>query len=146
MQNYIGVKLVGAEPMTRGDYNTKRVRTAPADKNPADEGYCVCYPDGYTSWCPKEQFEKANRKTDGMSFGHAIESARLGLKIARAGWNGRGIFVMLNTPSDRSKMTQEYLYIDTTGLQTDNEAAPRCCVPWLASQTDMLADDWQLVE
>jgi len=39
-------------------------------------------------------------------------------------------------------MTSPYIFIDTTGLQTENEAAPKSLVPWLASQTDMLADDW----
>lgn len=39
-------------------------------------------------------------------------------------------------------MTHDYIYIDTTGLQTDNPDAPKDRVPWLASQTDMLAEDW----
>ena len=43
-------------------------------------------------------------------------------------------------------MTSPYIFIDTTGLQTDNPHAPRSRVPWLASQTDMLAEDWQVVE
>ena len=42
-------------------------------------------------------------------------------------------------------MTHPYIYIDTTGLQTDNPDAPKNRVPWLASQTDMLADDWEIV-
>lgn len=43
-------------------------------------------------------------------------------------------------------MTLPYIYIVTNGLITDNPAAPKGVVPWLAPQTDMLAEDWQVVE
>lgn len=67
-------------------------------------------------------------------------------KVYREGWNGKGIFLELQFPERNSKMTSPYIFIDTTGLQTDNRAAPKSRVPWLASQTDMLATDWQIVE
>jgi hypothetical protein len=77
-----------------------------------------------------------------MDFGKALHKLKAGRKVARKGWNGRGIFIELQVPDENSKMTSPYIFIDTTGLQTDNEAAPKGLVPWLASQTDMLADDW----
>ena len=77
-----------------------------------------------------------------MNFGEAIESMKLGSKCVREGWNGKGIFIALQVPDANSKMTSPYIFIDTTGLQTDNPAAPKSRVPWLASQTDMLAEDW----
>jgi len=77
-----------------------------------------------------------------MNFGDAIHELKAGRRVAREGWNGKGIFIELQTPDEHSKMTGPYIYIDTTGLQTDNEAAPKSLVPWLASQTDMLAEDW----
>lgn len=77
-----------------------------------------------------------------MSFGRALEVLRKGGKVARKGWNGKGIFIELQKPDEHSKMTHPYIFIDTTGLQTDNPSAPKDCVPWLASQTDMLAIDW----
>lgn len=58
-KEYIGVKLLKAEPMTRGEYNKKRGWTIPKDENPKDEGYIVQYDTGYVSWSPKEDFEKA---------------------------------------------------------------------------------------
>ena len=70
---------------------------------------------------------------------------KVGSSVAREGWNGKGIFIKLQKPDGNSKMTSPYIYIDTTGLQTDNVKAPKSLVPWLASQTDMLAEDWQLV-
>lgn len=80
-----------------------------------------------------------------MNFGQAIEQLKQGNRCARGGWNGKGIFIELQVPDAHSKMTSPYIFIDTTGLQTDNALAPKSRVPWLASQTDMLAEDWQLV-
>jgi len=77
-----------------------------------------------------------------FSFSEALNILKKGGRLARAGWNGKGIFIELQTPDENSKMTSPYIYIDTTGLQTDNVDAPKSLVPWLASQTDMLAEDW----
>lgn len=78
-----------------------------------------------------------------MDFGEAIRGLKKGKRMARKGWNGKGIFIELQTPDAHSKMTHPYIYINTTGLQTDNPDAPKTLVPWLASQTDMLAEDWE---
>lgn len=75
-------------------------------------------------------------------FGFALKSLREGLVAARLGWNGKGIFIALQTPDEHSKMTHPYIYIDTTGLQTENPDAPKNRVPWAPSQTDLLATDW----
>jgi hypothetical protein len=80
-----------------------------------------------------------------MNFSQALESLKLGSKLARSGWNGKGIFIKLQVPDSHSKMTHPYIYIDTTGLCSDNPDTPRSLVPWLASQTDLLADDWSIV-
>ena len=66
---------------------------------------------------------------------------QVGHKVARKGWNGKGIFIQLQIPDENSKMTQPYIYIDSTELITDNPKAPLGRVPWFASQTDMLATD-----
>ncbi|PZL78238.1 DUF2829 domain-containing protein [Enterococcus plantarum] len=81
-----------------------------------------------------------------MNFGKAIEKLKSSKKVARKGWNGKGIFIELQVPDEYSKMTHPYIYIDTTELVTDNPDAPKDRVPWLASQTDMLAEDWEVVE
>jgi len=99
MQEYIGTKLVNGIPMTRLEYNNFRKWALPEDENGADEGYLVEYLDGgepnttqyegYVSWSPKVQFENAYRVTNGMPFGLAIEAMKKGMKVARAGWNGK---------------------------------------------------------
>ena len=73
-----------------------------------------------------------------VDFGEALKALKAGKKVARKGWNGKGIFVMLQVPDEHSKMTRPYLYIDTTGLQTNNPDAPptktASSCPVLASQ------------
>ena len=55
------------------------------------EGYEVTYEDGFKSWSPKSVFDAAYRPTHGLTFGLAIEALKKGFKVARAGWNGKGM-------------------------------------------------------
>ena len=161
-QKYIGTKLINAEPMTRAEYNVFRGWELPADENGADEGYLVEYLDGgkpnttthagYVSWSPKEQFDNAYRKTTGMSFGLAVEAVKKGRKVARAGWNGKGMFLFL-VPGSTFKVNRAPLlgiYPEGTEINyhahIDMKTADDKVVPWLASQTDVLADDWYIVD
>ena len=84
--------------------------------------------------------------TERFDFGVALKKLKEGKKCRRSGWNGKGIFIELQRPDEHSKMTHPYIFIDTTGLQTDNPDAPKDRVPWLASQTDMLAEDWECID
>ena len=81
-----------------------------------------------------------------MNFGKALEALKEGKKVARKGWNGKGIYLELQNPDAHSKMTLPYIYIVTTSLITDNPDAPKGVVPWLASQTDMSAEDWIILD
>jgi len=60
-----------------------------------------------------------------------------GKKLARKGWNGKEMYLELQRPDENSKMTLPYIYMKTA--QGD-------LIPWLCSQTDMLAGDWMVVE
>ncbi len=68
-----------------------------------------------------------------MNFGEALEKLKSGDLVARSGWNGKNQWLGLQRPDAHSKMTLPYIFITT--VQGDR-------VPWLASQTDLLADDW----
>ncbi len=118
--------------MTREYYGTKKV-TAWLDTKDGQAGYGVKYADGYISWSPADVFEAAYQPLDALSFGHAVEALKAGERVARAGWNGKGMYLELQTPTDLSKMTLPYIFMKT--VQND-------LVPWLASQTDILANDW----
>lgn len=161
MQLHIGTKQVTATPMTRGHYNAYRDWTLPADENGADEGYLVEYLDGgkpnhpghggYISWSPKAQFDAAYRPTTGMSFGLAIEALKAGHRVARAGWNGKGMWLFLIQGSNDIAKLHGYGFGEMLGEPTFRDAifmktVDNQLVPWTASQSDCLADDWQIVE
>jgi hypothetical protein len=59
--------------------------------------------------------------------------------IQREGWNGAGLLVKLQRPADMSDMSLPYLYIE---YPLTSKTTPGAKCPWLASQTDILADDW----
>ena len=159
-KQYNRCHIVEATPMTRGDYNKYRGWEIPANENPTDEGYHVVYPDGYESWCPKAQFEAAGRPIDGMTFGQAIEAMKRGKKVARRGWNGKGMWLCIpfcDGPKDIAatdiwgKPNAEYAEqnggtVKVTPYVTMKAADGTIVMGWLASQTDMLSDDWVIVE
>ena len=145
-KKYVGTKQIEAVPMTRGEYNRYRGWTIPADENPEDEGYLVKYNDGYISWSPKKQFEEAYRESGSMNFGHALEMLKLGYRVARTGWNGKDMFIFLAKGEDlTSCICGENMpsCVDCICMKTADD---KICIGWLASQTDMLAEDWEVVE
>ena len=83
-----------------------------------------------------------------MNFGQAIEALKQGLRVARQGWNGKGLSLSLQVPDKHSKMTLPYIYMEYPSVPA-SENAPlnhiNAKVPWLASQTDMLSEDWFIV-
>lgn len=78
-----------------------------------------------------------------MNFSQALDSLKAGCKVCRSGWNGKGLWLELQLPDENSKMTLPYVYIN---YPNDAKTTPGARVPWLASQTDLLADDWEIVE
>lgn len=152
MKDYSGVKVVAAEPMSRGEYNAYRGWKIPSDENPADEGYHIRYSDGYESWCPKKQFNEGYRRCDNMTFGIAIEALKKGKKVARAGWNGKRMFLYYVPVGAYAPCTEiAASLVNENGLVEYGayiamKTAQGNVVPWLASQTDMLAEDWIIIE
>lgn len=159
MKRYIGTKLINAKPMTRKAYNDFRGWTLPADENGADEGYLVEYVDGgkdntdhyagYVSWSPADVFDRAYRPCEGIPFGLAIEALVHGQRVARSGWNGKSMWLVLVEGYDYNPKTDNsavhalgFEKLPWIGMKT----ADSKFVPWLASQTDILSDDWRIVE
>lgn len=151
MKTYIGTKLVRAEPMNRQQYNDFRGWQLPSDEDGSDEGFLVEYLDGgnpnttthkgYVSWSPKEQFKNAYRQTNGLTFGLAIEAMKLGIKVCREGWNGKGLWLEYHA----SRGNIDLPYIELIYPVPGNGSLPYpdgARVPWTPSQTDVLADDW----
>lgn len=163
MDRFIGTKVINAKPMTRQEYNDFRGWELPADENGDDQGYLVEYVDGgkanttayagYVSWSPADVFNRAYHKAINMTFGQALEALKARQKVARAGWNGKGMWLSYVSKgsydvgigaigADPYDLTTAPKRLPWIGMKTaDNKF-----VPWLASQTDMLAEDWAIVE
>ncbi|HAT3959689.1 TPA: DUF2829 domain-containing protein [Citrobacter freundii] len=127
---------------------------------------------GYVSWIPKDVFERTYVQNEAMPFGLALELCKQGYRIARIGWNGKGQYLQLidpaaahinecpvdpQNPEQFKQMVLERpgrfnalfsvndnnLYAPGTmrpwiGIKTaDNQF-----MPWVASQSDMLCNDW----
>jgi len=86
---------------------------------------------------------------DGVSFGVALDMLLAGLKVRRRGWNGRGMFLFLVPGSTFKVNRPPLLGIYPPGTVVDYQphidmvTAQGTVVPWLASQTDILATDWE---
>lgn len=120
--------------------------------------YLVRYADGYMSLSPARAFEECyhsiNEDVDadrGLTFSDALEIIKHGGRVARAGWNGKGMFLFL-VPGSTFKVNRPPLlgiYPEGTEINyhghIDMKTAQGYVVPWLASQADMLADDWEIV-
>lgn len=169
MKPYIGTKLVNAQPMNRADYNLLRGWELPADENGADEGYLVEYIEGgkanaehyagYVSWSPADVFLRAYGPVTGMTFGAALDALKAGLRVARSGWNGKGMWLSLSGGMEpREVMAANFWSLNNARYASEQGGAARVlpCITmktaageilmgWLASQSDMLSEDWEVV-
>ncbi len=154
-RSYIGVKQVSAVPMTAGEAVDKGYRVGQNGSviPPTTQGYEVIYEDGYKSWSPKDVFDKAYRCTEGMTFGLAIEMLKAGECVTRKGWNGKGMFLWLKpaatVKSEWCKDPMLKFLADSNGGEIEalgticmKTADGKVLTGWLASQTDMLSEDW----
>ena len=90
-----------------------------------------------------QEIEDKKARTMNMDFQYALTALKEGLAVRRSGWNGKDMGLKLQTPGANSKMSLPYIYIEyPVGHPVYPEGA-RC--PWLASQTDLLSDDWEIV-
>lgn len=132
--------------MTHRYIGTKEIVAWRQEKD-GQPGYAVKYADGYTSWSPRDIFEAAYRVTEGpaqfLTFGDAVHFLKQGKRVARHGWNGKGMWLEIQRPDAHSKMTLPYLYLN---YPNDSANTPGARVPWLASQTDVLCEDWVVLE
>ena len=172
MKKYIGVKIVEAAPMNllafQKEFNRNVGYQGITDDSGDCEGYLVSYPQPdnqpspYQAWSPKGIFEDAYRMTDGLTFGLAIEALKKGLKVARKGWNGAGQWVVAMPPlflppnnSDGQGAKVNERTAKHIGVGTPMDCQPYFVLwtaqqkwqpGWIPSTSDLLADDWTVVE
>lgn len=95
-------------------------------------------PSNRTPQCGKINCVPPTSENENLSFSSALTLAKeQKLKIERAGWNGKNMYIQIQWPDENSKMTLPYFFMFTA---CGNH------VPWLASQTDILADDWRVCD
>ena len=168
MKKYLGTKVINAKPMSRQAYNDLRGWLLPADEDGTDAGFLVEYTDGgkanhpdfegYVSWSPADVFANAYRETAGLTFGAAIEALKVGQRVARAGWNGKSMWLALSCGATREVHAENFwsphnaAHAVSQGGRakvlpsiTMKTATGEILMGWLASQTDMLAEDWSVV-
>ena len=79
-------------------------------------------------------------------FAWALRKLKSRKRVYRSGWNGVGMWLEMQVPDANSKMTLPYIYIEYP-VNPKHHAYPNGCrVPWLASQTDLLSEDWDELE
>lgn len=93
-----------------------------------------------------------------MDFGDAIRAMKAGAKVARGGWNGKGMFISLSKgtaalPADQFWNPHNKAFAEANGgtaevlpTVTMKTADGKILMGWLASQTDMLSEDWQIID
>ena len=157
---FFGSSIVTAIGMNRAEYNDYRGWQLPENENGSDDGFLVVDPsgpknddrhDGYIQWLPVEVFHNRYRTRCDMNFGDALAALKLGHRVARAGWNGKDMFLFLVQGSTFKVNRPPLLGIYEEGTEInyhahiDMRTATGEIVPWLASQSDMLANDWQTI-
>jgi len=87
-----------------------------------------------------------------MNFGEALKALKSGLLVQRSGWNGIDMYLYLVQRSEFEVNRQPLLNIMGRGTvvkyraHIDMKTADGSCVPWLASQSDLLDEDWMLYQ
>lgn len=142
---YIGTKRVTATPMTRLAYNEHRGWKLPEDENGADDGFLVQYENGYITWSPRDVFEESYRPNTAMTFGLAVEALKMGKRVTRPSWNGKGMWLVMVGVGHYD------VGIKTLGESRGDLApwigmntAQGLFTPWAPAQSDVLAEDWQM--
>lgn len=146
MEKYIGTKIIHAEPEYAKPVGELDYRAL---------GYKVVYEDGYTSWSPKDVFEKAYHRINAMNFGQALEMLKLGEHLARKGWNGKGMFVVYQKGYPQgipcNKQTAEAWGMNEGDNFVCNPYLQIKCADgshsmWVPSINDCLSEDWEIVD
>lgn len=185
MKQYTGTKTVKAKITTRGEYVAYQGWELPAHGDPNEEIYMVEYAvehdtkpnhpnhEGYLTMSPKTVFEKYYRENGNLTFGHAVDyGLKLGKRIARRGWNGKGMFIFMQVPAeissdivphmqslpqpikDEFKLRQEQSSSENLkehlSIRYKNQIAmvypDNTIYGWVASPSDVLEEDWVILD
>ena len=174
LEMFMGTKTIHAGMISKQEYCDYKGWKVPDNEDPNEIGYLVAYSDDYVSWSPAVPFQEAYRTNGNLTFGHAIEAAKKGKRIAREGWNGKKMFVFIR-PHDNIDITvlpnikslpqevKDYMVQDFANGETHFASGnpiqvhftPYFCLKdpqgnisnrWNASTPDILAEDWMIID
>ncbi len=143
-----GHEVIGVAQVLDAKNDVEEIGNSVAYENAVNELWKL---EGYLL---KQKIYNGNIKTSNMNFGQAISDMKKGKKVARSGWNGKGMFIYY-VPANKYPMSGNTLetmkgiypddlvpYQEYTAMKTVDNTV----VPWLCSQSDMYAEDWGIVE
>lgn len=116
-----------------------------------EEGYSYDGGNGYPVFMPKEEFEKEFFPAENLTFSVALDALKRGGQIARKGWNGKGMYVFLasevefHTMADISEIADRKDGVYTSDMMVLRTAQGTFQPGWLATQSDILAEDWYVL-
>ena len=153
--------ILGEGPNAPRFYVTDEFRSK---HNPKVGDYLVRYADDYVSVSPASAFEEGYTVVDPiaklscLTFGVAIEALKSGLRVCRSGWNGKGMWLSMSCNGTREVAAENFWSPHNAQFARENggtakvlpsitmkTATGEILMGWLASQTDMLAEDWMVV-
>ena len=112
--------------------------------------YTTSQDDMYPMFMARDEFEKTCRSAENMTFGDALAALKNGERAARKGWNGKGMYVFLaheaDFVTDADLSAYDQLEVEVADMLVMKTAQDTFQPGWLASQADMLAEDWYIVE
>ena len=144
-----------------------------AKHNPSEGGYHVRYSDGYESWSPADAFEEGYTElkeakeevlefvSENGSFGQAIQALKQGKRVARTGWNGKGMFIFMQVPAaineevipkmqSLPQAVKDEFSKRLGGIKYKNQLAmvypDNTVYGWVASPSDVLENDWCILD
>lgn len=157
------IEVVEAEPMTCGDYYRSNMSVEDAKR--WLDGYAVHWRDRRyprkesSAWWAKREFDAVTHPVYDMTFGMAVGAMKRGFKVARKGWNDKGMWLSIpladgerEVPASKVWGSANEAYAHQNGgtvkvmpYVTMKNADGSIVMGWLASQTDMLSEDWYLI-
>lgn len=172
MKDHCSIKFIRAsvKTVTKAEYCKIRGWDVPADEDPNEAGVLVEYPDskknhpdydGYISWSPLNVFDAAYRENGRMTFGAAVEALKQGKRVARSGWNGKGMFIFMQVPATiQSDVIPKMQSLPQSvkdefanrgeGIRYKNQLAmvypDNTIYGWVASPSDVLEEDWCILD
>ena len=168
MNTYIGMVVVQAKPavMVNGCIWPEGLPIPTADPEPklgspcmsvklndeVTEGYVFIGDNKYPEFMEKEKFDKRFQSAKAISFSIALDALKRGGRIAREGWNGKGMYVFLaddlefRTEADISECYDKEDGVEVSEVMILRTAQGTFQPGWLATQSDILANDWYVLE